>query len=82
MKQETRDGTGDGGCRYRLEIRGTLGPSGSRWFGAETVWSAGPNTVLLLRVADQSDLHGRLRRVHDLNLELVAVHRLDEGSGP
>lgn len=82
MRQEQRDGTEDGGRLYRLEIRGTLGRDGSRWFGADTVSCAGPNTVLLLRVADQSDLHGRLRRVHDLNLELVAVQRLDDGSGP
>jgi hypothetical protein len=41
-------------------------------------------TVLEVRVVDQSELHGRLRRIHDLNLTLVSLRRTtdthDDGS--
>ena len=37
----------------------------------------GPTTILHLRVVDQSDLYGRLRKIHDLNLQLVSVQEVE-----
>lgn len=72
----------EGGVLYRLEVRGTLRQARSRWLGADSVTPRGPNTVILLRVVDQSDLFGRLRRIHDLNLQLISVQRLDGDDSP
>lgn len=62
--------------RYQLEVAGRVGPDWGAWFDADTVTPAGPNTLLEVRVADQSELYGRLRRIHDLNLRLVSLRRL------
>lgn len=61
------------GVVYRLEVAGRVPASWQERFGAHAMWRSGANTVLEVRVRDQSELFGRLRRVHDLNLHLVAV---------
>jgi hypothetical protein len=61
---------------YRIEVEGRLSRRAGLRIG-DRVASAGPNTVLDLEVADQSALLGRLRRIHDLNLRLVRVTRID-----
>jgi hypothetical protein len=66
----------EGGLLYRLEIEGTLPEARSTWLGADTVAPRGSNTVIHVQVADQSDLYGRLRIIHDLNLQLISVQRL------
>lgn len=78
MEHRNREQKEEGeGVLYRLEVQGAIRSDWSRWFGADTVTPAGPNTLIQVRVADQSDLYGRLRRIHDLNLQLVSVQRLD-----
>lgn len=67
--------------RYRLEVDGRVGPGWSAWFEADTVTSTGSSTLLQVRVADQSELYGRLRRIHDLNLRLVSLRRVDPDRG-
>lgn len=67
----------EGGLLYRLEVRGNLSPRWRDWFEADSMTPAGPNTVIHLRVADQSDLYGRLRRIHDLNLRLISVRHVE-----
>lgn len=67
----------DGKLTYRLEVEGRIGDRWSDWFEADVVRSEGASTVLELRVADQSELYGRLRRIHDLNLRLISVTRTD-----
>lgn len=62
---------------YRLVVGGRVGSSWVAWFGADTVTPVGPDTRLDVRVADQSELFGRLRRIHDLNLRLISVTRVD-----
>jgi len=61
---------------YRLEIGSAVDGRWADWFGAETVRAEGDTTVLEVRVADQSELYGRLRRIHDLNLKLISVTRV------
>jgi hypothetical protein len=63
---------------YRLEVEGTVGPEWAEWFGADAVLPAGPGTILEVHVADQAELFGRLRRIHDMNLRLVSVTRRAE----
>jgi hypothetical protein len=60
---------------YRLEIGGAVDGRWADWFGADSVRTRGDTTVLEVRVADQSELYGRLRRIHDLNLKLISVTR-------
>jgi hypothetical protein len=62
---------------YRVEVAGALAASWPEWFAADAVRTAGKNTILDLRVADQAELLGRLRRVHDLNLRLISVTRVE-----
>jgi hypothetical protein len=63
---------------YRVEIEGPLPDRSARRFDAERVEPAGSNTRLQLRVADQAELLGRVRRIHDLNLRLVSLHRVSD----
>jgi len=62
---------------YRVEVAGALAASWPEWFAADAVRTVGENTILDVRVADQAELLGRLRRVHDLNLRLISVTRVE-----
>jgi hypothetical protein len=76
------DGSGAQPTRavYRLEVEGRVGPEWAAWFGAATVEAVNGTSVLQLVVADQSELHGLLRRVHDLHLPLVSLSRVARGA--
>jgi hypothetical protein len=63
---------------YRVEVAGVLAASWPEWFAADAVRTVGENTILDVWVADQAELLGRLRRVHDLNLRLISVTRKDQ----
>lgn len=67
---------------YRVEVAGGLAASWPEWFAADAVRTAGENTILEVRVADQAELLGRLRRVHDLNLRLISVTRMEHEAEP
>lgn len=73
------DGRPDTSLRYTLEVAGHVGSGWGAWFEADRVLSSGASTLLVIRVADQSELYGRLRRIHDLNLRLVSLRRLEAG---
>ena len=67
---------------YSLTIRGELGTEWGSWFGADLLVSgslqpAHGRTTLRVEVADQAQLLGFLRRIHDLNLTLLSLSRLD-----
>jgi hypothetical protein len=60
--------------RYELRVKGHLADRWGRWFDAMTLTRrADGTTVLDGPVADQSALHGLLRKVSDLGLPLVSV---------
>lgn len=63
-------------ARYRLEVAGRVAAGWAEWFEADTIRPAGEHTVIEIEVSDQSELFGRLRRIHDLNLRLRSVTRL------
>lgn len=47
------------------------------WFGADLLAPEGENSVLEVEVADQAELYGRLRRIHDLHLTLISLQVID-----
>jgi hypothetical protein len=61
---------------YRLVVEGEVGAEWQGWFGATSLFAAAGVTRMAIRVADQAELHGVLRRVHDMNLRLVELVRL------
>jgi hypothetical protein len=72
-------GVEGGPTGYRLVVEGQIGPDWEAWFGALSVVAADGLTTIEVSVADQSELHGLLRRAHDLHLPIVSLTRLDEG---
>jgi hypothetical protein len=65
------------GMNYRIVVAGTLGKGAEDWFGDAIIHSLNDQTVLDVSVPDQSALHGILRRIHDLHLQLVSVTPFD-----
>ncbi|MBI1297219.1 hypothetical protein GC175_19895 [bacterium] len=63
---------------YRIRVTGRLDDAWSDWFSGLTLTHEDEATVLYGVVADQSALHGILRKIHDLGLELVEVKRVDD----
>jgi hypothetical protein len=60
--------------RYEIRVRGHLADRWAAWFDGMTLTrQADGTTVLDGPVADQSALHGLLRKVSDLGLPLVSV---------
>ena len=65
---------------YVITVRGAAGPWVRGVFDDTEVSVAGDTTVLRCAGADQAALHGLLRRIADLGLELLDVRR--EPAGP
>jgi len=63
--------------RYQIRVEGQLNSHWTHWFEGMTIVSEGVTTVLTGPVADQSQLHGLLHRIRDLNLTLISVNKLD-----
>jgi hypothetical protein len=67
---------------YQVRLEGHLGAQWADWFGGLTVIPQdGGETLLTGAVADQAALHGLLRKVRDLGLPLISVHRVVPGPG-
>jgi hypothetical protein len=63
---------------YQIRIKGHLGPQWTEWFGDGTIiLEEGGETLLTCSVVDQAALHGLLRRVRDLGLQLISVTRVE-----
>lgn len=62
---------------YRIVIGGPMATDWADWFGAVRVAPSGENSVLEVEVADQAELYGRLRRIHDLHLPLISIQVID-----
>ena len=61
---------------YQVKIVGSLGPRWASLLGAEKLRSRESESDLLLFVADQAELMGRLQRIHGHNLQIASVHHL------
>jgi hypothetical protein len=63
---------------YQIRIEGQLGPQWSDWFeGLSIAQEEDGITILTGPVADQSALHGLLKKVRDLGMPLVSVNRME-----
>jgi hypothetical protein len=60
---------------YVITVRGVAGPWVRGVFDDTEISVVGDTTVLRRAGADQAALHGLLRRIADLGLELLDVHQ-------
>jgi len=65
--------TRDEAAVYRLIVGGRVGEGWREWFGADALRPGDTTTEIVVRVADQAELLGRLRRVVDLDLQVVEL---------
>jgi hypothetical protein len=66
--------------RYEIRIRGRVSAAVLETFDAMESDVEPVETILHGPVRDQAELHGLLRRLESLGLELIEVRRLPEGS--
>jgi len=60
--------------RYEIRVTGHLAPRWSAWFEGMTLTAQDDGTTVIDGpIADQSALHGLLRKLGDLGLPLVSV---------
>ncbi|MBU4449658.1 MAG: hypothetical protein KKD99_13810 [Proteobacteria bacterium] len=65
---------------YQIRIKGHLGRQWTDWFGGLTITlDDNGDTLLTGPVADQSALHGLLKKVRDLGMPLVSVYHVNPG---
>jgi hypothetical protein len=64
--------------RYAIVVDGELPPTWKEWFGVDRLRQEGAHSVLEVVVTDQAQLHGILRRVHDLHLPLRSLRLIEE----
>jgi len=67
-------------CLYEIRVEGQLSGRWSDWFEGLELRSERGETILTGVLPDQAALHGVLRKIHDLNLVLVALCRLPRPS--
>lgn len=61
---------------YEIRIKGHLDEQWTEWFGGMTLTKeAHGETLLTGVVVDQAALHGLLRKIRDLGLQLISVTR-------
>jgi hypothetical protein len=61
--------------KYQIRVEGQLNSHWSHWFEGMTIDYDEDTTILTGKVADQSQLHGMLHRIRDLNLTLISVNQ-------
>ena len=63
---------------YQIRIEGHLGRPWTNWFGGlVVVLTENGDTLVTGPVVDQAALYGLLRKVRDLGMPLVSVHRIE-----
>jgi hypothetical protein len=75
----------DEGWSYRIRVQGELDENWSDWFSGLTITvqtggEGGPVTTLRGVVADQAVLRGILSKIWDLNLTLISVEQVEQGT--
>ena len=64
--------------KYQIRVEGQLNTRWSHWFEGMSIDHDGDTTILTGSIADQSQLHGMLHRIRDLNLTLISVNQQDD----
>ena len=63
---------------YEIRVKGHLDQHWSEWFNGMTVTNeTNGDTVISGSVVDQAALHSLLIKVHNLNLTLISVSRIE-----
>ena len=63
---------------YEIRIKGHLGDQWADWFEGMTITlEENGDTLLAGPVIDQADLHGLLRKVRDVGMQLISVNRVN-----
>ncbi len=66
---------------YQIRLKEQLGQHWSSWFdGLAITIEANGETILTGEIIDQAALHGLLNKVRDLQLTLLAIYPLEDGS--
>ena len=64
---------------YQIRIKGHLGQEWAGWFGGLAITVEDGDTLLTGPVVDQAALHGLLRKVRDLGMQLISVNCIETG---
>jgi hypothetical protein len=65
--------------RYEITVDSAVGPLALEALeGFEVVEISEGQSRLVGAVTDQAAFHGMLNRLHDLRLEIVEIHRMDD----
>jgi hypothetical protein len=72
---------------YQIIVKGELDPSWSEWLSGFSLATASAEdgscaTILSGPIPDQAALRGTLAKIWDLNLEVIALFRNNDVSGP
>jgi hypothetical protein len=63
---------------FQIKIKGHLGQQWAGWFDGLTIaLEEDGNTLLSGPIADQSALHGILKKIRDLGMPLLSVNTID-----
>lgn len=63
---------------YQVKLKGHLNEQWTDWFGGVSITLLDDSTTLLTcHVLDQAALHGLLRQIRDLGMELISINRVD-----
>ncbi len=65
---------------YAIRVAGRLGPTTLGAFPEFDVDVEGPDTTLTGELPDSAALYGAVARLEALGLDLIDVHRLDDGA--
>ncbi|MDQ0734968.1 hypothetical protein [Arthrobacter agilis] len=67
--------------RYQIRLEGRLDPGWSEWFeGFTLTLDAEQHTLLTGAVIDQAALHGLIRRVGDLGMNLISINSTNDAA--
>jgi len=67
------EGRYPGEKEFRIVIEGQLDPRRWEWFDDVRIEKRKDSTQLAGTARDRNELHGLLKRIHDLNLQLISV---------
>lgn len=71
-------GQDSSGGRYQIRVKGRLDTRWAAWFdGLALTHETDGTTVIHAMLADQSALHGLLRKVNDIGVPLLSVVQVD-----
>jgi hypothetical protein len=66
---------------YQIRLESHLGPDWTDWFqGLVITLEENGDTLLTGPIVDQAALHGLLKKVRDLGMPLVSIHRIKNGT--